>query len=99
MSVIGVLCRALANFFNMFFSILFFILIVRVIMSWFSVNPYNDIVQIIYKITEPILRPFRKLPLRLGPLDFSPMIAFMVLWFIRDVVVGILYQWSYHLLN
>jgi YggT family protein len=59
------------------------------------VNPYNEIVQILYRITEPILAPFRRLPLRLGAIDFSPIVAFIVIAFLRNFVVGILTQLAY----
>ena len=61
-------------------------------MSWFAVNPCNEIVQVIYKITDVILAPFRRLPLRIGMMDFSPILAFLALWFLRDIIVGILVQ-------
>lgn len=95
MFVLGEIFKALAHLFNTIFNILYFLLIIRIIMSWFAVNPYNEIVQILYKITDPILMPFRRLPLRFGPIDFSPMLAFLVLWFVRDLVVGILLQLAY----
>ncbi|MFH1791890.1 MAG: YggT family protein [Candidatus Omnitrophota bacterium] len=92
MFVFGEIFQALAHLVNTIFQIIYFLLIIRIILSWFSVNPYNDIVQILYKITEPLLMPFRRLPLTFGPMDFSPILAFLVLWFVRDIVVGILMQ-------
>ena len=74
----------------MVFNILYFLLVVRIILSWFGVDPYNEIVQILFKITEPILAPFRRLPLQFGMIDFSPILAFMALWFLRHFVVGVL---------
>jgi len=94
MIVLSEIYRALAHLFDNIFTILYFLLIVRVILSWFTVNPYNEIVQIIYKITDVILAPFRKLPLQVGFMDFSPIVAFLALWFIRDLVVGILLRLS-----
>ena len=78
----------------MVFSILYFLLIVRIILSWFSVSPYNEVVQILYKITDPILAPFRRLPLQVGMIDFSPILAFMALWFVRNFVVGVLSHYA-----
>jgi len=92
MFILSELFKSLAYLFNMVFNILYFLLIARIILSWFMVNPYGDIVQIIYRITDPILAPFKKLPLQFGMIDFSPMVAFMVLWFLRNFVVGVLLQ-------
>ncbi len=92
MFVLGELFKSLAFLFNTIFNILYFLLIARIILSWFAVNPYNEIVQLLYRITDPILAPFRRLPLHMGPIDFSPIVAFLALWFVRNFVVGILLQ-------
>lgn len=92
MFVLGELFKSLAYLFNTLFNILYFLLIVRIILSWFAVNPYNEIVQILFRITDPILAPFKRLPLQIGFIDFSPILAFMALWFIRNFVVGVLLQ-------
>ncbi len=92
MFVLGELFKSLAFLFNTIFNILYFLLIVRIILSWFAANPYNEIVQLLYRVTDPILAPFRRLPLQMGPIDFSPIVAFLALWFVRNFVVGILLQ-------
>ena len=94
MYIFGQLLASLAYLFNMIFNILYFLLVIRIILSWFGINPYNDIVQLLYKVTEPLLMPFRRLPLRMGPIDFSPILAFMALWFLRSFVVGVLSHYA-----
>jgi YggT family protein len=94
MYIIGQLLASLAYLFGMIFSILYFLLVIRIILSWFGVNPYNEIVQVLFRITEPILAPFRRLPLQIGMIDFSPILAFMVLWFLRDFIVGVLSHYA-----
>ena len=95
MFILSQLFSSLALLFSMIFNVMYFLLVARIILSWFAVNPYNDIVQILYKITDPILAPFRKLPLRMGMIDFSPIVAFLVIAFLRNFVVGILTQLAY----
>jgi len=87
-SLAGQLFSSLAWLFNMLFTIVYFILIARILLSWFGVNPYNELVQIVYRISDPILRPFRRLPLQVGMIDFSPILAFILLSFLRSLVVG-----------
>jgi YggT family protein len=94
MYIPGQLLASLAYLFSMIFNVLYFLLVIRIILSWFGVNPYNEIVQILFRITEPILAPFRRLPLRFGAIDFSPIVAFMVLWFVRDFIVGVLSHYA-----
>ncbi|MDD5085982.1 MAG: YggT family protein [Candidatus Omnitrophica bacterium] len=90
MFVLSTFFRALANLVQMIFGALYFLLVARIIVSWFQVDPFNQFVQALYKITEPILRPFRRLPLQVGMIDLSPILAFLLLWFLRDFLVGIL---------
>jgi len=87
-SLAGQLFLSLAWLFNMLFTIVYFILIARILLSWFGVNPYNELVQIVYRISDPILRPFRRLPLQVGMIDFSPIFAFILLSFLQRLVVG-----------
>jgi YggT family protein len=89
--------RSLALLVSLVFNVLFFILVIRIILSWVNPDPYNEIVQIIYRITEPILAPFRRLPLKAGGIDFSPIIAFILLSVLRNLIVNILYQVAYRL--
>ncbi|MBL7155591.1 MAG: YggT family protein [Candidatus Omnitrophica bacterium] len=99
MYILGQLLASLAYLFNMIFNVLYFLLVIRIILSWFGVNPYSEIVQILFRITEPILAPFRRLPLQAGPIDFSPILAFMVLWFLRSFVVGVLSHYAMRLMH
>ncbi len=95
MFILSQLFSSLALLFNMLFNVIYFLLIIRIILSWFPVNPYSEIVQILYRITDPILAPFRRLPLRIGMIDFSPILAFIAIAFLRNFVVGILTELAY----
>lgn len=90
MFIFGELFKALAILVNGVCTILYWLLFARIIVSWLPVDPYSGIVQFLVQVTEPILAPFRRLPLRLGALDLSPIVAFIALLFIRDVLVRIL---------
>jgi YggT family protein len=81
------LFEAFAYVLNSLVTFFLIVLFARVILSWIRV-PSNQIVSLIYQMTEPILRPIRRrLPLTWG-IDFSPMIVFLLLIVIRIVVVG-----------
>ena len=80
----------LASFINLLFTILNFAILIRVILSWVRVNPYNPLVQIIFQITEPILAPFRRLIPPAAGLDFSPIVAFFVLEFLRRFLLSLI---------
>lgn len=91
MFVIAELFRSLALLVSLVFNVLYFLLVVRIILSWVNPDPYNEIVQVIYRVSEPILAVFRRLPLQVGGMDLSPIIAFIVLSVLRNFLVNVLY--------
>lgn len=90
MFVAAQLFSSLAFLFSMIFKVLYFFLVIRIILSWFAVDPWNEPVATLYKITDPILAPFRRLPLQIGMIDLSPILAFLALSFLDHLIVGIL---------
>ncbi|HSO18858.1 MAG TPA: YggT family protein [Desulfosarcina sp.] len=65
------------------------IVIIRAILSWVNPDPYNAIVRFIHNVTEPVLYPIRaKLPINYGGIDFSPIVVFLVIIFLRTFVVN-----------
>ena len=96
MFIIGNLFIALGHIANFVISIYIFIIFVRVIISWVNPDPYNTIVQLLYTLTEPVLRPFRNI-VPLGPIDVSPIFVFLLLYFLRSFVVSSLIQLGYRM--
>ena len=90
MFIIGELFQSLAFLVNTIFTIFYWLLIARIVLSWLPVDPFNNVVQFIMQGTEPILAPFRRIPLQIGTLDLTPLLAFMVLQFLNRVLVRIL---------
>lgn len=74
-----------------FVRVINFLILIRVLMSWFIRDPRNPFAVFIYSLTEPILSPFRKLLRRLGVggmLDFSPILALLVIQMIANAIVS-----------
>lgn len=90
MFIFGELFRALALLVDGVCMILYWLLVARIVVSWFPVDPYHGVVQFLHQATEPILAPLRRIPLQIGMLDLTPLIAFVGLIFIKRVLVGIL---------
>lgn len=95
MFIIGQFFASLAVLFSMLFKVIYFLLVIRIVVSWFRVDPFSEPVNILYRITEPILLPFKRLPLQVGMIDFSPVLAFIVVSFLDHFVVGVLQQLAY----
>lgn len=95
MFIIGELFNSLAFLVNAICQILYWILVARIIISWFPVEPYHPVVQFINQITDPILLPLRRIPLQIGMLDLTPLLAFVILFFINRVAVRGLVMLAY----
>jgi YggT family protein len=53
-------------------------------------RPLNAILDFLRDVTEPYLRLFRFLPLRIGPLDLTPIVAIIALQIVGGIVVGLI---------
>jgi YggT family protein len=62
------------------------ILLLRVLLSWFQIDPYNPLVRILYTLTEPLLAPIRQILPPAGMMDFSPLVAFLLLFALQNVL-------------
>ncbi|GAX61683.1 integral membrane protein [Candidatus Scalindua japonica] len=54
-------------------------------MSWIPHNPHNPAITFLYKITEPVLEPVRRVIPAIGGIDISPIIVFIGLSFIKGI--------------
>lgn len=90
MGLFGQFFSALALLVDGIFKILYWLLIARIVISWFPVDPYHQIVQFLRQVTDPLLMPLRRIPLQIGMLDLTPLLAFIILFFLRNVLVTLL---------
>jgi len=80
--------------------ILMILYIVRAILSFINPDPYNPIVQFVYRATEPGLNFFRsRLPLEYEDFDLSPLLMLVILYLLNSFVVTILYSASNSILS
>ncbi|MCM0084128.1 YggT family protein [Geomonas sp. Red32] len=63
-----------------------YILLASVVISWISADPYNPIVNFIYRATEPVLRKVRRYMPDTGAIDFSPLVVFALIYLVQIVV-------------
>ena len=82
----------LLTFFNLLLQILSLAILIRVLLSWFPVDPSNPIIRILYEITEPVLMPFRRVIPRIGMLDLSPLAALLVIQFIQQNLPSLIFR-------
>jgi YggT family protein len=85
MFVLGNFISALASLTAVILTALQWLIIIWALLSWVNPDPNNPIVQMINKLTEPILYPVRKIlpfSLKFG-LDLSPFIALLIIFFLQ----------------
>jgi len=70
---------------NIIIDVLILVIILRMILSWFVHGNENALNNFLIQCTEPILKPIGRLLPGTGPLDFSPMIAILLLELIRSL--------------
>ncbi len=80
----------LIAFVQVLFQVLTFAIFARVLLSWFPVRPDNPIVQILNEVTDPILRPLRRIIPPLGMLDISPIVALFLVQIVGNMLVSAL---------
>ncbi|MCX7988412.1 MAG: YggT family protein [Thermodesulfovibrio sp.] len=97
MAILGNLIIVIANILDIALTIYSFIIIASALVSWVNPDPYNPIVRFLYKVTEPILRPIRRLiPFRL-PVDISPLILLLLIYFIQKIFILSLIELGYRI--
>jgi YggT family protein len=65
------------------FALIRIALIVRVISSWFQISPYSKWIRWSYVLTEWMLAPLRRILPLFGPIDISPIVAFLLLTLVQ----------------
>jgi YggT family protein len=72
------------------FSVVMIAVIVRVIASWFGISPYHRWMRVVMLLTDWIVDPIRRILPPLGMIDFSPLVAWLVLSLARGFVLSYL---------
>ncbi len=74
------------------FEVYSFILLARVLTSWFQVDPYNPVIRLLYQLTEPLLAAIRRFLPQTGMMDFSPIVAFVLITVVERIVIAMMYS-------
>ncbi len=88
MFVMGNFIVAVAKIIDLALTIYMWIIIARAIISWVNPDPYNQIVQVLYRVTEPVMAPVRRwLPMRGMGIDLSPLVILLIIFFLQSFLV------------
>ena len=78
---------------NLAFQLYIFIVVARALVSWVGPGTYNPLVSFLHRATDPLLDRLRRwLPLEFGSLDLSPVVLLLVLYLVKDLLLGLIAQ-------
>ncbi|MBX7490577.1 YggT family protein [Helicobacter turcicus] len=96
--VLNTFIQAFAQILSMVINIYIWVIIIAALISWVRPDPYNPIVQILYRLTEPLYTKIRRIiPTLIGGVDLTPILVILVLKFIDLFVVQLLFQLAHSL--
>jgi YggT family protein len=84
---VGALLWSVPALMGLVIDIFLFAILIRVILSWVNPDPYNPAFALLDRLTDPILRPARRLIQPIGGVDLSPMAAMIALVLIQMIVI------------
>ncbi len=87
---------ALLSTLSMILTLVWWVFLIMIVMSWLIsfnvINTRNQFVaavwRILNQITEPILRPIRRIIPPMGGLDLSPIVVFVILFFLQSFIAN-----------
>jgi YggT family protein len=88
MFIFGNLLEAIAAILDIVLTIYMWIVIITALLSWVNPDPYNPIVRFLHAVTEPVLRPIRRVIGYGVGIDFSPMVVILGILFVKYFLIA-----------
>ena len=89
MILFGTFLSAVARILHIVLILYMWIVILRAVLSWVKVPSLYPVVVVLHNLTEPVLKPFRKIipPSALGGIDVTPILVILVILFVDSFLV------------
>ncbi len=84
--MLDALIRALLQVVDLLLTLYVWLIIARALVSWVNPSPYHPVVRFLYRATEPVLRPVRRILPPIFSLDLSPVLVIFVIYFIKELL-------------
>lgn len=91
-SIVALVILSLAELVGLLLNVFLFSIFIQVIISWVNPGTYNPVVSLLYSITEPVLRPCRRLIPPLSGIDLSPLVALIAIQLAKMLLLPPLFQ-------
>ena len=92
--ILGLTLYALVELVSLGFYVFLFSIFILALLSWINPGQYNPINNLLHQITEPVLRPARKILPPMSGMDLSPMLAMVGLWLMKLLLLDPLGAWA-----
>ncbi len=92
MFILSNLLVALAQVIDIILSFFMWVIVIRAVISWVNPDPYNPIVQFLYRVTDPLLSRVRRVIPHVMGIDFSPIIVILGIVFLKGFLVASMIQ-------
>ena len=93
----GLFIQSIAELLGLLINIFVGAILIQVILSWVAPGTYNPLIGLVYKIAEPALAPARRILPSVSGIDFSPLVALIVLQLLKILLVAPIANFGYHL--
>jgi YggT family protein len=78
---------SLAELVSLAFNVFIFAIIIQVILSWVNPGHYNPVSNLLYSLTEPLLRPARRMLPPISGIDLSPLLVLLALQVLKMLII------------
>lgn len=79
---------AIAELLGLLLGVYFWAILIQAVLSWVNPSTYHPATALLYSLTEPVLRPARRILPPMGGLDLSPLVVLLALQLVRMLCVA-----------
>ena len=93
--ILSTFLSTVATILHTVINVYIWVIIAAALISWVRPDPYNQIVQLLYRLTEPVYAAIRRvIPTVFGGIDLAPIIVLLSLQFIDRFFVRLMFAYS-----
>lgn len=86
-ALLDLLILSVAQLVDLAFSVFIFAILIQAVLSWITPGTYNPVTSVLFSLTEPVLRPVRRVIPPISGFDLSPLVAILGLQVVRMLVM------------
>ncbi|EJF06686.1 putative integral membrane protein [Thiovulum sp. ES] len=93
MVVFAILLESIASIIGGVMFAYMLVVIAGAVLTWVNIDPYNPIMQVVKRLTEPVYAYIRAIiPTTFSGIDFAPIILLIAIQFVQTFIVQVLYH-------